>query len=199
MLRVVLDRPSGYVEHVETSDVLASVGIVLKGRGEQSVPRSIHCDRRGMGKSTSARRLARFQPLRNGAGGSGVKPRIIHTYSPKVYKIKPEEFLELVQKLTGRSDSEPIEVEVDSTTSAEPGLFLKLANPQDNVDIPSSYSRLPSEVHEADSSAFAGAPVGTQLPTQLLASLPSPRFVTMNFLPMLAASPSAFSFPSAAY
>nr|PNR52252.1 hypothetical protein PHYPA_008626 [Physcomitrium patens] len=35
--------------------------------------------------------------------GGCAKLRVIHTKSPKVYKIQPEEFLELVQKLTGRS------------------------------------------------------------------------------------------------
>lgn len=142
-----------------------------------------------MGKSTgSAGRPAGVQSRGTGVGGLKVKPRIIHTYSPRVYKIKPEEFLDLVQKLTGRRDTS--QVDSDGATSKS----------QDNVDVCSS-SHLLSEDREADS--------GTPVSTHLLASLPSPRLVTLNFLPMLAASPSSFnqsrrvdvgfSFPSAAY
>jgi hypothetical protein len=145
-----------------------------------------------MGKS--AGRPAGVQIRGTGAGGLKVKPRIIHTYSPKVYKIKPEEFLDLVQKLTGRRDRS--QVDSDGATSAS-GFLSKS---QDNVEISSSSHLLPED-HEADS--------GTPVSTHLLASLPSPRLVTLNFLPMLAASPSSFnqsrrvdvgfSFPSAAY
>ncbi|KAG0616986.1 hypothetical protein M758_5G156800 [Ceratodon purpureus] len=133
----------------------------------------------GMAKpSSSARRPPGLQVLRSGAGGSTlVKPRIIHTHSPTVYKIKPEEFLDLVQKLTGRTDIGTSRV--DSSTSTSP--FLSQL--QDNVDISSS-SHLASEDYEADSAlgddlALGGTPVSTQL----LASLPSPRLVTLNFLP----------------
>lgn len=130
----------------------------------------------GMGKSAgSAGRPAGVQIRRTGVGGLKVKPRIIHTYSPRVYKIKPEEFLDLVQKLTGRRDRSQVDSDGATSTSGKS---------QDNVEVSSS-SHLLSEDHEADS--------GTPVSTHLLASLPSPRLVTLNFLPMLAASPSSFN------
>ena len=116
--------------------------------------------------------------IKKGARGSTIiKPRIIHTYSPKVYKIEPEEFLDLVQKLTGRCDSELIEI--DGSITSTSGFSSKS---HDEISI-SSYL-----TSEADS-----AIVATPLSAQLLASLPSPRVVTLDFLPKLAATPSAFN------
>lgn len=103
------------------------------------------------------------------------KPRIIHAHSPIVYKIEPEKFLSLVQKLTGRpteSLASRLKSHVDSSSKSSTSAENQYEW-EDNG----------AKVQSVDS------PLATPLSTHLLESLPSPRLVTLNFLPTLFNSP----------
>jgi hypothetical protein len=137
------------------------------------------------GKS-SGRRLSSLQIVRN---GGCIKPRIIHTYSPKVYKIKPEEFLNLVQKLTGR----PAADEVTSKT------YQFLGNDFNSERSGSEDCKLFQRAHHVTQDEIVkpcAEALGTPVSNELLASLTAPRLVTLNFFPMLSSSPRTFSQPS---
>lgn len=140
--------------------------------------------------------------------GGCIKPRIIHTYSPKVYKIKPEEFLDLVQKLTGRP-------EVEETSHSTVYQFFgsneskpeKFEEAEDEEDTPMSS---PPEIVEREFQILkpTSEALGTPVSSQLLASLTRPKYVTLDFMPMLSpistsfnqsSREGSFTFPSAAY
>lgn len=94
--------------------------------------------------------------------------RVIHTYSPRVYKIQPEEFLELVQKLTGNSKPKP--------------------HPRKTFQFFGTDAPKQSENSQQD--ALSNEVLDTPTTRNLLSALPSPRLVTFDFLPLLSATPS---------
>lgn len=102
-------------------------------------------------------------------------PRVIHTYSPRVYKIQPEEFLELVQKLTGKSVVRP-----------KPPRTLQFFEADAAKAIPQPDSN--SQADAGLANEFANV---LDTPRTILGALPSPRLVTLNFLPLLSATPRA--------
>lgn len=159
------------------------------------------------GKAAAARRPPTGLQIAKTAGGC-IKPRIIHTYSPKVYKIKPEEFLDLVQKLTGRPDEE-----VEETTSTyqffgnESKPLENLEAEEEDEDTPMSTSP-PIIEREFQILKPTSEALGTPVSNQLLASLTRPKYVTLDFMPMLSPTIStfnqsnregSFTFSSAAY
>lgn len=124
------------------------------------------------------------------SGGCAKPPtypaRVIHTYSPRVYKIQPEEFLEVVQKLTGKSKP--------TTTKPKPRTFQFFET--DASKKPENSNSRPSQQQQPDldtlpSNESAGEVLDTPTTRNLLGALPSPRLVTLNFLPLLSATPIA--------
>jgi hypothetical protein len=110
--------------------------------------------------------------------GGVTKPRVIHTYSPRVYKIQPEEFLDLVQKLTGKTvpqPKRPATIQFFETNDSKAN--SKAENPRSQQT-----SVAQSNVDFANSVEAVGSPHTRNL----LGALPSPRLVTLNFLPLLA-------------
>jgi hypothetical protein len=102
-------------------------------------------------------------------------PRVIHTYSPRVYKIQPEEFLELVQKLTGKAVARP-----------KPPQTFQFFETDTAKAIPKPDSNSQADAGQANE--FANV---LDTPRTILGALPSPRLVTLNFLPLLSATPRA--------
>lgn len=164
------------------------------------------------GKAAGARRPPTGLQIAKTAGGC-IKPRIIHTYSPKVYKIKPEEFLDLVQKLTGRPDEEAEEEVSMSPTyqffgnESKPLENLEAEEEDEEEDTPMSTSP-PIIEREFQILKPTSEALGTPVSKQLLASLTRPKYVTLDFMPMLSPTIStfnqssregSFTFPSAAY
>lgn len=114
--------------------------------------------------------------------GGVTKPRVIHTYSPRVYKIQPEEFLELVQKLTGKTVPRPkrpttIQFFQTDASKAKSEVTEKPRSQQPVVQA--------NEFVKSASEA-PGSPHTRNLP----GARSSPRLVTLNFLPLLS-SPRA--------
>jgi len=103
-------------------------------------------------------------------------PRVIHTYSPRVYKIQPEEFLELVQKLTGKAVARP-----------KPPRTFQFFETDAAKAIPNKPDSNP-QVDAGLANEFANV---QDTPRTILGALPSPRLVTLNFLPLLSATPRA--------
>lgn len=126
---------------------------------------------------------------RSGLVGARSKraPRIFHTFSPKVYKIQPEEFLTLVQRLTGQSPKKEITtidfgIETSSSSfnskkisAGNKSSFYDPSTQEDEYEVDSAYSVAKSCAGE----------IISPIETRLLAALPSPRLVTLNFLPLL--------------
>lgn len=161
------------------------------------------------------------------SGPGCIKPRIIHTYSPKVYKIKPEEFLELVQKLTGRPASDEDSCMMSPTSS----MMSPTSSPTSCMMSPTSTYQFfgnesaKSERSVSDEDSSMSSPpaeyerefqilkptseaLGTPVSSQLLASLHTPKFVTLDFFPRMSSPLSSFNqarrdgsftFPSTAY
>lgn len=133
---------------------------------------------------SSARRPSSVQIVKS---GGCIKPRIIHTYSPKVYKIKPEEFLDLVQKLTGRPTTE-------ESTSKTYQFFGNASNSESSRSQENDSSSVQSADYDRDEIVKSSVEaLGSPVSKQLLASLAAPRLVTLNFLPMLSSTPSTFN------
>ena len=150
--------------------------------------------------------------------GGCIKPRIIHTYSPKVYKIKPEEFLDLVQKLTGRPASEE-----DSCAMSDMSPTSCMMSPTSTYQFFGNESAKSERSVSDEDSAMSSPPaeyerefqilkptseaLGTPVTEQLLASLHKPKFVTLDFFPRSNSISSfnqsrregSFTFPSTAY
>lgn len=155
----------------------------------------------GAGKSSARRPPTGLQIAKP---GGCIKPRIIHTYSPKVYKIKPEEFLDLVQKLTGRPEAEE-EISTYQFFGNEPKVERMEDEEDEDTPMPSSPAPIEREFQILKPTSEA---VGTPVSNQLLASLTRPKYVTLDFMPMLSPTISSFNqssregsftFPSAAY
>lgn len=110
--------------------------------------------------------------------------RVVHTYSPRVYKIQPEEFLELVQKLTGKTKP---------TKPPRTFQFFETDVSKSNCRTENSSSRSQELAPATQSKEFpiAGEVLDTPTTRNLLGALPSPRLVTLNFLPLLSATPRA--------
>ncbi|KAG0580167.1 hypothetical protein M758_4G153800 [Ceratodon purpureus] len=114
----------------------------------------------------------------NKSGPVITKPRVIHTYSPRVYKIQPEEFLELVQKLTGKTVAQPkrlTTIQFFETDSFKTG--SKSGN--------SRSQETPVASSNVGDFANSGEALASPYTRNLLGALPSPRLVTLNFLPLL--------------
>jgi len=94
-----------------------------------------------------------------------------------VYKIQPEEFLELVQKLTGKAVAKP-----------KPPRTFQFFETDAAKAIPAKSDSNP----QADAAGLANEFANVMdTPRTILGALPSPRLVTLNFLPLLAATPRA--------
>jgi hypothetical protein len=158
--------------------------------------------------------------------GGCIKPRIIHTYSPKVYKIEPEEFLDLVQKLTGRpassEDEDSCMMSDMSPTSCNTVMSLSPTSTYQFFGNESAKSE--RSVSDEDSSMSSPPPeyerefqilkptseaLGTPVSSQLLASLHKPKFVTLDLFQKFSSNPissfnqsrreGSFTFQSTAY
>lgn len=153
--------------------------------------------------SSSAARRVTATGLKVSKSGVGCAkpPRIIHTYSPKIYKIEPEEFLHVVQKLTGRrSVSEETVTRFsfdthESTSSSSdadqwPAPLDDIHPSRQHHPLRSSNDAYQRGYRYEDSKEFEdsemsdAAPLSTRL--TLAAARPTPRLVTINFMPLLA-------------
>lgn len=108
--------------------------------------------------------------INKGGGGTGgcAKPHIIHTYSPMIYKVQPEEFLEFVQKLTGQKVRKP------RTTFQ----FFDIQPSKSGHDTDSRSKLTRGSIIGADSDESIASPFVNH-------RLASPKLVTLNFLPLL--------------
>lgn len=158
------------------------------------------------GKASARRPPTGLQIAKTGAGC--IKPRIIHTYSPKVYKIKPEEFLDLVQKLTGRPEAEEEKSSTIHFFGNEPKVERIEAEMEEDEDTAMESPPAATVEREFQILKPTSEAVGTPVSNQLLASLTRPKYVTLDFMPMLSPTISSFNqssregsftFPSAAY
>jgi hypothetical protein len=122
-----------------------------------------------------------------GARRSKPAPRIFYTFSPRVYKIQPEEFLTLVQRLTGQSPKKEIttlDFGIETSSSSFNSEKISAGNKSSFYD--PSTQEIGYEVDSAYSAAKScTGEIVSPIETRLLAALPSPRLATLNFLSLL--------------
>lgn len=139
--------------------------------------------------SSCTHKAAGLKMNRSGVAGARSKPapRIVYTFSPKVYKIQPEEFLTLVQRLTGQSPKKEIttiDFGIETSSSSFDSKEISAGNKSSFYDPPTQEYE-----YEVDSTYSVAksctSEIVSPIETRLLAALPSPRRVTLNFLHLL--------------
>lgn len=105
-----------------------------------------------------------------------VKPRLMRKSSPQVYKIRPEEFLDVVQRLTGQSLPHP----------PTPSQYFQMKTPSvadKHCESEARYTQSVGQSNHLSSYGEMQAPSSTT--SRLLRPSPSPRVADFNFLPLM--------------